>query len=147
MERIITNLDHGWWIISHEQKIWLPKGELPHGFSQTFQLEGATGRQIGEWEGEPVWLVRENRHQDMGSVRQIIDQDAGLFQLAGRGVQLAEFYRSHKFCGYCGHTMHASKSEWAMLFPLVVTYSKVSSNFPKPHKSYHVTTSGSHAFM
>ncbi|PCO11930.1 hypothetical protein CP989_25440, partial [Enterobacter hormaechei] len=24
-------------------------------------------------------------------------------------------YRSHKFCGYCGHPMHASKSEWAML--------------------------------
>ena len=31
------------------------------------------------------------------------------------GIQLAEFYRSHKFCGYCGHPMHASKSEWAML--------------------------------
>ena len=39
----------------------------------------------------------------------------GLFQLAGRGVQLAEFYRSHMFCGYCGHTMHPSKTEWAML--------------------------------
>lgn len=51
----------------------------------------------------------------MGSVRQIIDQDAGLFQLAGRGVQLAEFYRSHKYCGYCGQKMHPSKTEWAML--------------------------------
>lgn len=51
----------------------------------------------------------------MGSVRQVIDQDVGLFQLAGRGVQLAEFYRSHKFCGYCGHLMHPSKTEWAML--------------------------------
>lgn len=43
------------------------------------------------------------------------DRDVGLFQLAGRGVQLAEFYRSHKYCGYCGHTMHPSKTEWAML--------------------------------
>ncbi len=50
-----------------------------------------------------------------GSLRQVLDQDPGLFQLAGRGIQLAEFYRSHKFCGYCGHPMHASKSEWAML--------------------------------
>ncbi len=39
----------------------------------------------------------------------------GLFQLAGRGVQLAEFYRSHHYCGYCGHAMHPSKTEWAML--------------------------------
>ncbi|MFX5085198.1 NADH pyrophosphatase zinc ribbon domain-containing protein, partial [Acinetobacter baumannii] len=51
----------------------------------------------------------------MGSVRQVIDLDVGLFQLAGRGVQLAEFYRSHKYCGYCGHEMYPSKTEWAML--------------------------------
>ncbi len=50
----------------------------------------------------------------MGSVRQLMDQDVGLFQLAGRGVQLAEFYRSHHYCGYCGHEMHPSKTEWAM---------------------------------
>jgi len=30
-------------------------------------------------------------------------------------VQLAEFYRSHKFCGYCGHEMQVSKTEWAAL--------------------------------
>ncbi|MDU1356698.1 MAG: NAD(+) diphosphatase, partial [Citrobacter freundii] len=70
---------------------------------------------IGEWEGETVWLVQQQRRHDMGSVRQVIDQDVGLFQLAGRGVQLAEFYRSHKFCGYCGHPMRPSKTEWAML--------------------------------
>ena len=62
-----------------------------------------------------MWLVRQSRHQEMASVRQLMDQEVGLFQLAGRGVQLAEFYRSHKFCGYCGHTMHPSKTEWAML--------------------------------
>lgn len=115
MEREIQKLDHGWWIVTHEQKLWLPKGELPHGSAAEFQLDGANARQIGEWEGEPVWLIKQNRRQDMGSVRQVIDQDAGLFQLAGRGVQLAEFYRSHKFCGYCGHEMHPSRTEWAML--------------------------------
>lgn len=41
--------------------------------------------------GEPVWLVQLQRRHDMGSVRQVIDLDVGLFQLAGRGVQLAEF--------------------------------------------------------
>lgn len=65
--------------------------------------------------GEPVWLVQQQRRHDMGSVRQVIDLDVGLFQLAGRGVQLAEFYRSHKYCGYCGHEMYPSKTEWAML--------------------------------
>lgn len=115
MDRIIEKLDRGWWIVSHEHKLWLPNGELPHGEAQQFALVGERAMPIGEWEGEPVWFIQQSRHQEMGSVRQVLDQDAGLFQLAGRGVQLAEFYRSHKFCGYCGHTMHPSKTEWAML--------------------------------
>lgn len=115
MERVIELTDRGWWIVSHEQKLWLPGGELPHGEAGNFDLVGQNALVIGEWEGEPVRLVRQHRRQDMASVRQLIDRDAGLFQLAGRGVQLAEFYRSHKFCGYCGHEMHTSNTEWAML--------------------------------
>ena len=103
MDRIIEKLDSGWWIVSHEQKLWLPHGELPYGDAARFDLIGQRALPIGEWEGETVWLVQQQRRHDMGSVRQVIDQDVGLFQLAGRGVQLAEFYRSHKFCGYCGH--------------------------------------------
>lgn len=91
------------------------RGELPLGNAGNFDLVGQSALRIGEWEGEPVWMIRQNRRQEMGTVRQVIEQDPGLFQLAGRGVQLAEFYRSHKFCGYCGHTMHPSKTEWAML--------------------------------
>lgn len=115
MDRKIEKLDHGWWVVSHEQKLWLPKGELPYGEAANFDLVGQRALQIGEWQGEPVWLVQQQRRHDMGSVRQVIDLDVGLFQLAGRGVQLAEFYRSHKYCGYCGHEMYPSKTEWAML--------------------------------
>ncbi len=70
---------------------------------------------IGEWQGEKVWLICETRSSDMLSLRQLLNEDPGLFQLAGRGVQLAEFYRSHRWCGYCGHEMHASKREFACL--------------------------------
>jgi NAD+ diphosphatase len=115
MELQITGEQKGWWIVSHEGKLWLPKGELPFGDASLFDLAGETGRQIGEWQGFPVWLVRKPQVRDMGSVRQLLDQDRGLFQLVGRGVQLSEFYRSHRFCGYCGHEMHPSKTEWAAL--------------------------------
>ena len=115
MDRIIEKSDLGWWIVSHEQKLWLPAGEIPYGAAEKFDLVGLPALKIGEWQGEPVWLIQQPRRNDMGSVRQVLDQDVGLFQLAGRGVQLAEFYRSHKYCGYCGHTMHPSKTEWAML--------------------------------
>ncbi len=41
--------------------------------------------------GGTCLVVQQQRRHDMGSVRQVIDLDVGLFQLAGRGVQLAEF--------------------------------------------------------
>ncbi|NUU69160.1 NAD(+) diphosphatase [Enterobacteriaceae bacterium BIT-l23] len=115
MEHTVEKLDYGWWFVSHQQKLWLPQGELPHGHAQQFGLVGCAALQVGSWQGEPAWLVVQERSRDMGSVRQLIDEDPALFQLAGRAVQLAEFYRSHRFCGYCGHSMHPSKTEWAML--------------------------------
>lgn len=115
MQCEISSVDAGWWIVSHEQKLWLPQGDLPHGSAENFGLTGTKARQIGEWQGEKVWLICEPRAESMFSVRQLIDLDVGLFQLAGRGVQLAEFYRSHRWCGYCGHEMHHSKHEFACL--------------------------------
>ena len=117
MEIQLTDKHNGWWVISHEGKLWLPKGELPFGAATEFSVIGLPARQIGEWQGAPVWLVREPRPGEMASVRQLLDQDRDLFQLVGRGIQLAEFYRSHRFCGYCGHEMEHSKREWAVLCP------------------------------
>lgn len=117
MEQQLTGEEYGWWIVSHESKLWLPRGELPQGTASQWKLQGAGARLIGEWLGLPVWLVRQSMRHDMTSVRQLIDQDRGLFQLAGRGVQLAEFFRSHHYCGYCGQAMQISKSEWASLCP------------------------------
>ncbi|ADP11039.1 NADH pyrophosphatase [Erwinia sp. Ejp617] len=115
MVREIQSIDEGWWVVSEEHKIWLPGGELPHGDAASLGLTGSSGSRIGEWQGEAVWLVRGARSEAMGSLRQLLDQDSGLFQLAGRGIQLAEFFRSHQWCGYCGHKMHSSKTEWACL--------------------------------
>lgn len=117
MEQQLKDDDTGWWVISREGKVWLPRGELPFGTAQQWQLSTKKAHQIGEWEGHPMWLLEESRSQDMTSVRQLIDMDRGLFQLVGRGVQLAEFFRSHTFCGYCGHEMYTSRSEWACMCP------------------------------
>jgi len=61
MQREISSLDAGWWVVSHEQKLWLPQGELPHGLASDFGLSGSNAILIGEWQGENVWLVRESR--------------------------------------------------------------------------------------
>ncbi len=69
MDRIIEKLDRGWWVVSHEQKLWLPGGELPHGEAVNFDLVGQHALHIGEWQGESVWMVRRDRRHDMGSLR------------------------------------------------------------------------------
>ncbi len=117
MEQTLKGDERGWWVVSHDNQVWLPDGRLPHGTAAQCGLEGIVGRQIGEWQGECVWLVSHQKTSQMDSVRQLLDEDVALFQLAGRGVQLAEFYRSHHFCGYCGRKMVHSKTELACLCP------------------------------
>jgi NADH pyrophosphatase NudC (nudix superfamily) len=60
MDRIIEKLDRGWWIVSHEQKLWLPDGELPYG-EAVISILSASALHIGEWQGDPVWMVRQDR--------------------------------------------------------------------------------------
>ena len=48
MDRIIEKLDRGWWVVSHEQKLWLPGGELPHGEAVNFDLVGQQALHIGD---------------------------------------------------------------------------------------------------
>lgn len=86
MELALTGNENGWWIVSHQSKLWLPQGGLPFGSAASISLQGKLAQIIGEWGGTPVWLVRQAMPHDMGSVRQLLDLDRGLFQLAGRGV-------------------------------------------------------------
>ncbi|CBJ88689.1 NADH pyrophosphatase [Xenorhabdus nematophila ATCC 19061] len=115
MQQKLTGIERGWWIVSLENRVWLPQGELPLGAASQWSLQGHMAQSIGEWQGETVWLVRQKMVSEMSSPRLIADRDAKLFQLVGRGVQLAEFYRSHSYCGYCGCEMQHSQHEWACL--------------------------------
>ncbi|PHI28717.1 NAD(+) diphosphatase [Budvicia aquatica] len=115
MEQRLQGDESGWWLLSYAGKLWLPKGEIPHGLASEFGLRNESAHRIGEWQSESVWLVCKEQAREMASVRQLLDEDRGLFQLAGRAVQLEEFYRAHKFCGYCGNKMHVSDREWACL--------------------------------
>ena len=111
----LSGTESGWWFICFSGRLWLPHGDIPRGMAKDYLLEGKTATPIGEWQGEIVWLIAEKMPSDMASPRIVAAQDEGLFRLAGRGVQLAEFYRSHRYCGYCGTAMRHSETEWACL--------------------------------
>ena len=115
MQQILTGNETGYWVISADNRVWLPEGQLPEGSAAQWMLTGKPAVRIGEWQGLPVWLIREKMRSDMCSPRIIAAENDDLFKMAGRGVQLAEFYRSHRYCGYCGAAMKYSESEWACL--------------------------------
>lgn len=105
----------GWWIVTDGRQIWLPTGQLPYGSAEQFGLVGDSARQIGEWGGAPCWMIIKSQPQHMHSLRTLLREEPLFFQLVGRGVQLAEFYRSHQWCGYCGEPMDHSTTEFACL--------------------------------
>lgn len=113
--RHLDGTENGWWFVSNEGLLWLPKGEIPFGKASQWRLNGEKAQYIGEWQGKPAWLICKTMSHDMTTVRALLDQEKELFQLAGKAVQLAEFHRSHKYCGYCAHEMYWSDREWACL--------------------------------
>ncbi|RKS86860.1 NAD+ diphosphatase [Orbus hercynius] len=113
---ILTGLEQGYWFVSQNGRLWLPKGEVPSGLAKDFDFTGDSAQPIGEWQGQIAWLICKEMKHSMGSIRPLLgSSEQALFLMAGRAVQLAEFYRSHKYCGYCGHQMHLSTTEWCCL--------------------------------
>ncbi|QIQ22332.1 NAD(+) diphosphatase [Zophobihabitans entericus] len=112
----LTGDESGYWFVSLNGKLWLPGGDVPMGTAKEFNFTGVDAQPIGEWEGKTAWLICREMSKYMGSIRPLLDStDDSFFQLAGRAVQLSDFYRSHKYCGYCGHKMYLSPTEWCCM--------------------------------
>lgn len=112
----LSGNEKGYWFVSQNGRLWLPNGEVPVGFASEFGFADQLAQPIGEWNGQTAWLICREMENEMCSIRPLFDgADQSLFNMAGRAIQLSEFYRSHKFCGYCGKKMHLSKTEWCCL--------------------------------
>lgn len=108
--------EKGYWFVSQNGKLWLLNGEVPAGTANDFGFNGLVAQPIGEWQGQKAWLICKEMKSNMSSIRPLLSStDPSLFYLAGRAVQLSEFYRSHKYCGYCGHKMFISQVEWCCM--------------------------------
>ena len=106
----------GYWFVSKNGRLWLPNGEVPVGNASQLGFTNLLAQTIGEWNGQTAWLICHEMKTAMSSIRSLLDHtEQSLFYMAGRAVQLSEFYRSHKYCGYCGHEMHISTTEWCCM--------------------------------
>ncbi|EKE77182.1 NAD(+) diphosphatase [Gallaecimonas xiamenensis] len=110
------------WLLVRGEQLWFLDGALPQGTKTVlppFEAEGPAVL-VGQWQGRPALMLEwPERHQDpkfgeFGGLRPLLmpGQEA-LFQLAGRGVQLANFFRTHRYCGQCGARMRVVQEEIA----------------------------------
>ena len=72
MELALTGNENGWWIVSHESKLWLPNGELPSGTAAALGLQGHMARTIGEWEERAGLAGAPGDAAGDGIVRQLL---------------------------------------------------------------------------
>lgn len=76
---------------------------------------------LGELGGRGVWLwdLAEPLDESLyprKALRDLFQElDEELFHIAGRASQVAEWYRTHRFCGACGHPMRPMQNDRVMV--------------------------------
>lgn len=126
MEKLKINLsENAWWFILGQGQILLqPQGDfIPYGnFDDLSFPASLSGNpiKIGEYQSSPCYLIELNEQLDVGlgeyvNLRNLLGRvDDRLFDMAGRALQIAYFYKTHQYCGKCGSKMTIIDWETAM---------------------------------
>ncbi len=147
MDRIIEKLDHGWWVVSHEQKIMVAEGRIAIWRSGKFRSCGSARTTNRRMAGEPVWLVQLQRRHDMGSVRQVIDPMLGCFNwpdvacnwrsftdrintVVTAGMKCIQAKPNGRCCAAIAVSVTTRKSPPALLLPSVAMIRSSSPSIP-----------------
>jgi len=113
-------------LVFHDGRLLLRKRDLalPSDSScQALQYDGAA-HAVGLWRGVPYQVqlaadasLPDGEHEWFGLRALFGAVDDGLLGLASRAVQLAEWARSHRYCGVCATPMNAAAGERAFKCP------------------------------
>ena len=108
--------DSGYWLFTQGSNIFLINDELPFGSAEEIGIAGLKGMQIGEWCGQPLWLLEEQAgdEREYVSLRSQLFRPEAQFNLLGRGVEINHFLKTHQFCGKCGHKTAQTQDELAV---------------------------------
>ena len=93
--------------------LWSGNSNLPHPIPQSewrqSSLADYPGYYFGSYRGLPCFAIQCDDkniilpgYTWIGMRRVLIEMDEILFAIAGRGKQILEFNRTHKYCGRCG---------------------------------------------
>ncbi len=95
--------------LADENEAWRPATH-----EEVSQFEGVHEHYMGQLGGQECFAVEVEgpRTQAFANLRMNIQNiDRTLFNLAGRALQMCDWYRSHQFCGRCGQATHESEHD------------------------------------
>ena len=112
----IHPLDSGFWLITQDSNVYFPNQNLPFGTAKDLGLQQRYALQIGEWDNQPLFLVSElvDEKREWTFLRDLLHLPKEQFYLLNRGIELNHFYKTHRFCGKCGHETLHTTDEWAV---------------------------------
>lgn len=107
---------HGYWLLTQGSSLFLPNETLPFGTAQEMGVAGLSGILIGEWHNHPLWLVAEQTDdaREYTGLRSQLYRPETDFNLLCRGVEINHFFKTHQFCGKCGHKTAQTQDELAV---------------------------------
>ncbi|OAN16668.1 NADH pyrophosphatase [Photobacterium jeanii] len=114
---MLNKQEIAYWCVVKNRKLYLEDGDLPLTSAEAlgFCCEGA--RQIGEFDGYPVYWLEASEQLD--EVRFFTQRDLlmiapALFDLAGKACQLSHMVATQQYCSSCGDVCALAEQEVAM---------------------------------
>lgn len=118
-----------WWFVLQQGRLLVREddsdGLLPlEPHLRFFGLQEESRHYLGRYQGRHCFVVTLARDSAitpgycLQDPRALLGQfDSGLFAIAGRALQIAEWHRTHRYCGVCGSAMVDHPEERARCCP------------------------------
>lgn len=128
----------GYWILRYQQQLYAFRDAeanpaFPFGSAQEIGIHGEA-LHIGDWQGHPCYAVELTSADILPTLEptplRSLHASVGMegFMLAGRGFQLLDWQRHHRYCGRCATPTLKVDHEFAMRCPKcgLLAYPRIS---------------------
>jgi NAD+ diphosphatase len=112
-----SDIKTAYWCVVSGSDLWMIDGTLPLGRAEQWTLPEASAREIGSYNGYPIYWLNESDVEgdlEMHSLRELLQADEALFLAASKAVQYGHMTQSQRFCSHCGGRTHLNHRDMAM---------------------------------
>nr|WP_086938903.1 NAD(+) diphosphatase [Thaumasiovibrio occultus] len=118
MSQFEIDSQNAYWCVIHDRDIALVDQNLPYGKADACGVDASKAIQVGEYQQAPVYWVSSSvvpNNAVFQPLRALLHEDAALFNLASRAMQLDIMRQTQGYCSICGTQTEFSQDLMAMV--------------------------------